>query len=303
MTESKIGLRLAEPGDGPAWWSVIHEAFAARRPVDPPADALGDTPDDVEQALRDGHGIGVEVDGELAGCLILAVEGQVATLRRVSVLPRFSRTGVAAHLVRGALDVAADLGCTRAELLVRVEFPELVEWWGRHGFHVVADEAPNLRLVRDVPWLVRVPTADDMHRLGRRLAQVLRAGDVVILGGELGAGKTTLTQGIGAGLGVDGPVISPTFVISRVHHGPGPDLVHVDAYRMGDGAELADIDLDESLSSSVTVIEWGAGVAEWLASDRLEVRIDRETDTDARTVVLDGTGPRWQGVLQALEVA
>lgn len=142
-----------------------------------------------------------------------------------------------------------------------------------------------------------------MRGLGRQLARVLRAGDVVILSGELGAGKTTLTQGIGEGLRVTSPVISPTFVISRVHHGPGPDLVHVDAYRMGGGAELADIDLDESLDRSVTVIEWGAGLAEWLAADRLEIRIDREADTDSRVVVLDGVGQRWQGVLQALEVA
>lgn len=168
---------------------------------------------------------------------------------------------------------------------------------------MVADDPPNLLLARDVPRLVEVPTTDDMRGLGRQLARVLRAGDVVILSGELGAGKTTLTQGIGEGLRVTSPVISPTFVISRVHHGPGPDLVHVDAYRMGGGAELADIDLDESLDRSVTVIEWGAGLAEWLAADRLEIRIDREADTDSRVVVLDGVGQRWQGVLQALEVA
>lgn len=302
MTESEIRLRLAEAGDGPAWWSVIHEAFSARRPVDPPASALSDTPHDVEQAIRDGYGIGVEVDGQLVGCLILAVDGSVATLRRVSVLPSHSRSGVAAHLVRGALDVAADLGCTRVELVARSEFPELVAWWRRHGFLVVASPLPNHVLARDVPRILEVPDAEHMHRLGQRLAAILRRGDVVILSGPLGAGKTTLTQGIGEGLGVDGPVTSPTFVISRIHHGPGPDLVHVDAYRMADGAELADVDLAESLDGSVTVIEWGTGLAEWLAADRLEIRIDREPGTQRRTVVLDGTGPRWQGVLHILEV-
>ena len=110
MTESESRLRLAEAGDGPAWWSVIHEAFSARRPVDPPASALSDTPHDVEQAIRDGYGIGVEVDGQLVGCLILAVDGSVATLRRVSVLPSHSRSGVAAHLVRGALGIAMMAG-------------------------------------------------------------------------------------------------------------------------------------------------------------------------------------------------
>ena len=121
------------------------------------------------------------------------------------------------------------------------------------------------------------PDAERCAALGARAGRVLRAGDLVVLSGELGAGKTTFTQGIGAGLGVRGEVTSPTFVIARVHPslGDGPPLVHVDAYRLGGVAELDDLDLDTSLDDAVTVVEWGEGIAEGLADDRLEVRIER----------------------------
>jgi tRNA threonylcarbamoyladenosine biosynthesis protein TsaE len=140
---------------------------------------------------------------------------------------------------------------------------------------------------------VAVPTAAAMRALGRRLAGLLRAGDLVILIGGLGAGKTTLVQGIGAGLGVRGPVTSPTFVIARVHPSlsGGPDLVHADAYRLGSPAEVDDLDLDETVASSVTVVEWGGGLAEGLAEDRLEVTITPAGQ--GRKVRVTGLGPRW----------
>ncbi len=108
---------------------------------------------------------------------------------------------------------------------------------------------------------VAVPTAAEMRELGERLAGLLRAGDLIVLSGSLGAGKTTLTQGIGAGLGVRGPVTSPTFVIARQHPSlrGGPDLVHADAYRLGSRAEVDDLDLDTDVATSVTVVEWGEG--------------------------------------------
>src|ERR1700730_7199036 len=122
---------------------------------------------------------------------------------------------------------------------------------------------------------VDVPTAADMRHLGERLAGLLRAGDLVVLSGSLGAGKTTLTQGIGAGLGVRGPVTSPTFVIARQHPSlrGGPDLVHADAYRLGSRAEGDDLDLDTDVATSVTVVEWGEGLVEDLAPSFLQVAI------------------------------
>jgi tRNA threonylcarbamoyladenosine biosynthesis protein TsaE len=147
--------------------------------------------------------------------------------------------------------------------------------------------------------VITVPDADAMRDLGRRLAPLLRAGDLVVLSGGLGAGKTTLVQGVGEGLDVRGPVTSPTFVIARVHPSlcGGPPLVHVDAYRIGDLAEVDDLDLDATLGDSVTVVEWGEGKVEGLTEDRLELRIDRASDADeTRTVTVTGVGARWDGV-------
>ena len=144
---------------------------------------------------------------------------------------------------------------------------------------------------------VIVATAAQMQLLGRRLASLLRAGDLVVLSGPLGAGKTTLAQGIGSGLSVRGPVTSPTFVIARVHpvlDGPGPALVHADAYRLGSPAEVDDLDLDETVASSVTVVEWGGGLAEGLAEDRLEVTITPAGQ--GRDVRVTGLGARWSAL-------
>jgi tRNA threonylcarbamoyladenosine biosynthesis protein TsaE len=147
-----------------------------------------------------------------------------------------------------------------------------------------------------VPAELRIATDVAMRDLGRELAGRLRAGDLVILTGPLGAGKTTLVQGIGEGLGVRGPVTSPTFVIARVHPvlaGSGPSLVHADAYRLGSVGEVDDLDLDADVASAVTVVEWGQGLAEGLAEDRLEISIQPDPDSDVRTVQLNGYGARW----------
>ena len=145
---------------------------------------------------------------------------------------------------------------------------------------------------------IPVATGDDMRTLGRRIAALLRPGDLVVLTGPLGAGKTTLVQGIGEGLDVRGPVTSPTFVIARVHPalGGGPGLVHVDAYRLGSVAEVDDLDLDASLEDCVTVVEWGEGLVEELAADRLEVTITMSPagePGEMRWVTLAGIGERW----------
>lgn len=143
---------------------------------------------------------------------------------------------------------------------------------------------------------IDVPTADDMHALGERLAGLLRAGDLVLLGGSLGAGKTTLAQGIGAGLGVRGPITSPTFIIARVHPSlvGGVPLVHVDAYRLGGWDELEDIDLEATLDEAVTVVEWGEGLAEGLAGERVEIHLDRPTRAgETRHARIEAVGERW----------
>jgi len=137
-----------------------------------------------------------------------------------------------------------------------------------------------------------LPAVEDTKALGRELAQLLRPGDLVVLAGPLGAGKTALTQGIGAGLGVPGPVTSPTFVLARVHRGGRVPLVHVDAYRLAGMADVDDLDLDATTEESVTVVEWGHGLVEQLADEHLVVELDRRDD-DVRTVRLVPVGPGW----------
>jgi tRNA threonylcarbamoyladenosine biosynthesis protein TsaE len=128
-----------------------------------------------------------------------------------------------------------------------------------------------------------VVSPEAMRELGERLAGRLGAGDLVILSGPLGAGKTTLAQGIGRGLGVTSAVVSPTFVIARVHSDGRLPLVHVDAYRLSSIDEVDDLDLDASLEDSVTLVEWGEGLVEGLAGDPVQVRIDRPDDAGDET--------------------
>lgn len=141
--------------------------------------------------------------------------------------------------------------------------------------------------------MITAATADEMHQLGVRLAAHLRAGDLVLVNGPLGAGKTVLAQGVGAGLGITG-ITSPTFVISRVHKAVVP-FIHVDAYRLIDSENpnlyLDDLDLD--IAGSITFIEWGGAESARLSQDRLEITIDRSAEE--REIEIKPVGPRWAG--------
>jgi tRNA threonylcarbamoyladenosine biosynthesis protein TsaE len=150
----------------------------------------------------------------------------------------------------------------------------------------------------------------DTEEFGARVGASLRAGDLVLLSGDLGAGKTTFTRGLARALGVRGPVTSPTFVIARVHPSlvGGPELVHVDAYRLGSLAEVDDLDLDTDAEEAVTVVEWGRGLVEDLARDRLEIDLLRphgaapegsegeEAPVEPRRATVRAVGARWAGV-------
>lgn len=148
---------------------------------------------------------------------------------------------------------------------------------------------------------ILLPTAEDTHRLGVALGEQLTAGDLVILSGSLGAGKTVLTKGIAVGMGVTGIVMSPTFVIARVHRPAtrGTPLVHVDAYRLAGPTEFDDLDLDTDLTAAAVVVEWGEGRAQQLAEDHLLVRLERHPD-DSRSAEFAAAGPRWETVIAAV---
>jgi tRNA threonylcarbamoyladenosine biosynthesis protein TsaE len=141
--------------------------------------------------------------------------------------------------------------------------------------------------------MITAATADEMHQLGVRLAAHLRAGDLVLVNGPLGAGKTVLAQGVGAGLGITG-ITSPTFVISRVHKAVVP-FIHVDAYRLidSDNPNLYLDDLDLDIAGSITFIEWGGTESARLSQDRLEITIDRSAEE--REIEIKPVGPRWAG--------
>lgn len=311
LAETLLGdgrvLRIVEPtpADAPAISTLIVEAFGNRPPVDPPPPALSETPEKVVAALAEGFGVLALVDGEPAGVVMVSVDGPVAGIHRVSVHPRRQRQGIASALVEVAMELLTARGATTVELVARAEFPPVVAWWRRHGFVEVDRDGPSLTLARRLPVRLSAPTAADTQEIGRRLAGVVRAGDLIIASGDLGAGKTTLAQGLGAGMGVAGAIISPTFVLSRVHPSTvgGPALVHVDAYRLSDFAELEDLDLEVSFDDSVTLVEWGAGIAEGLASDYLEVDIRRSLDPEDETrwIFLTPIGDRWTAVRTELE--
>jgi tRNA threonylcarbamoyladenosine biosynthesis protein TsaE len=141
--------------------------------------------------------------------------------------------------------------------------------------------------------VITVATAEEMHQLGQKLSTHLRAGDLVLVNGPLGAGKTVLAQGVGAGLGITG-ITSPTFVISRAHKAAVP-FIHVDAYRLvdSDNPNLYLDDLDLDIAGSITLIEWGGAESARLSQDRLEISIDRSDE--ARKVDIKAVGTRWAG--------
>jgi tRNA threonylcarbamoyladenosine biosynthesis protein TsaE len=295
-------IRRVGPEAAPIVLDIVRAAFSTRPVLDPPADALGETEATIAAGLANGGLVASYEDGRDVGALVLDPEESTLWLRRVGVLPEVRDHGVATALVADALGRAE--GYADVAVLAREELPATSQFWREHGFVPTGGSSPYVELRRPAPRTYEVPDAESMRTLGAGLAAGLRAGDVVVLSGGLGAGKTTFTQGLGVGLGVRGVVTSPTFVISRVHPaaGDGPALVHVDAYRLGGVAELDDLDLDTSLDEAVTVVEWGEGIAEGLADDRVEVRIERavaecvaDDGLDPRRVRIAPVGWRWLG--------
>ncbi|MFL6171844.1 MAG: tRNA (adenosine(37)-N6)-threonylcarbamoyltransferase complex ATPase subunit type 1 TsaE [Marmoricola sp.] len=276
--------------------AVIHGSFAGRPELDPPSTALDETSGSVAAALAEHGGLLAVHDGQPVGALLFSA-GALLGLRRVGVLAEARKHGVASLLAERAEAVARERGYAGLILEARTELPQTVLFWQRHGYTEVDRHGTQLHLQRLLPTRLVLPTPEETTAAGTRLAGVLRGGDLVILAGDLGAGKTTFTQGLGAGLGVRGSVTSPTFVISRVHPSlvGGPALIHVDAYRLGDSAELDDLDLDTDVDQAVTVVEWGSGLAEALSTDRLEITLHRAAD-DVRTMTLTPVGTRWTGV-------
>jgi tRNA threonylcarbamoyladenosine biosynthesis protein TsaE len=311
----------AGPEHAPQIVDIIHRSFGARPVLDPPATAVDETVESVAEVLRTSGGILVERRGLPMGALLYdETRPGLLGLRRVSVDPDLQDRGVASAMVGVAEDTAEERGKDGIWLHVREELPETVKFWSRRHYHPVRQDGTTIEFGKTL-WLSReIPTAETMKSFAGTLSELLRAGDLLVLSGDLGAGKTTFTQGLGDGLGVRGPITSPTFVIARTHPSlvEGPPLVHVDAYRLGDAAEIDDLDLDATTDDAVTVVEWGEGLAEQLSESWLHVRIevrgarpgdplgtphdgddaefDSAQDDEARVVTVKPHGPRWVGV-------
>jgi tRNA threonylcarbamoyladenosine biosynthesis protein TsaE len=292
----------AGPEHAQAVVDIIRRSFGARPTLDPPSTAVDETVDSIAEVLAGPGGLLVERRGQPMGALLFDESRPgLLGLRRVAVDPDLQSRGVASAMVGVAEDVAERLGLDGVWLKARTELPDTVDFWRRRGYWPQGSDGPNIVLGKSLRVAHELPTADDARAFGRALAGLLVAGDLLVLSGALGAGKTTLAQGIGAGLDVRGEVTSPTFVIARVHpsRSGGPALVHADAYRLGGVAELDDLDLDAALDASVTVVEWGEGIAEGLADDRLDIRLDRrrgDASDDTRLVTVRPHGARWSAV-------
>jgi len=293
---------------------TIHRSFGARPKLDPPSTALDETVESVAEVLRTYGGLLVERRGLPMGALMFDESRPgLLGLRRVSVDPDLQDRGVASAMVGIAEDTAEERGKDGVWLHVREELPATAQFWSRRFYHPVSRNGPLIEYGKTL-WLSReIPTANAMQAFAARLAGLLREGDLLVMSGDLGAGKTTFTQGLGEAMGVRGPITSPTFVIARSHPTlvGGPPLVHVDAYRLGDPAEIDDIDLDATADDSVTVVEWGDGMAEQLSDSWLHISIEvrgaRPGDplgtaiglddvSEARVVTVKPHGPRWVGV-------
>jgi len=279
---------------------VIHRSFAARPPLEPPAPALTEDAGSVAEAIAGSGGLVAELDGAIVGALLFdeSRPGLIG-LHRVSVRPDRQGHGVASAMVGVAEEAAKAWGADGVWLWVREELPDTVQFWLRRGYFRTGSEGVHGVVQKSLPARVTVESPEAMADCAARVGALLAAGDLLILQGELGAGKTTFTQGLGEALGVRGPVTSPTFVLSRIHPSlvNGPDLVHVDAFRLSSAAEVDDLDLDATTDSSVTVVEWGVGVAEQLSDNWLHIAISAgSTGPDSRLVTVVPHGARWAGV-------
>ena len=293
-----IEVLAATSKDAEEVFGVIRAAFSARPPVDPLPPALVEGLDVVRERLDLDGGLIARQDGRTVGALLFSDHGRLLSLERVSVHPGMQGAGVAGRLTRAAASHARLNGYEGLHIVARADLPQTVAFWRKQLYNVTGRTGPFLSMTRLFAVEVTTRTAEETRRLGRRLAWRLMPGDLVILTGDLGAGKTTFTQGLGEGLRVKGRVTSPTFVISREHRptGEGPGLVHVDAYRLGGAPELDDLDLDTRFDEAVTVVEWGEGVAEDLADARLEITITRwRGDSLPHAARAGVTGPPGEG--------
>ena len=301
-----VTFRVATPDDAAAVLAVTRAAFGTGPPLEPPSGAASEALDQVTADLMDEGGVVGEHDGMVVATLRLRRRDRAFWLRRVAVAPAMSRRAVGSRLVAWThAHLAQHSDLEELRVGVRTSRPGARRFWEELGYTPSTHHDYWQELRRDPPYSDVVATAAAMRAVGTRLAAVLQPGDLIVCTGGLGAGKTTLAQGVGAGLGVAGPITSPTFVLARRHRPlaagrRGVPFVHADTYRLGAVAdplgELDGLDLDSGLDDAVTFVEWGEGLVEQLATNRVEVRLCADPVSEDRTIVVDALGRRWAGV-------
>jgi tRNA threonylcarbamoyladenosine biosynthesis protein TsaE len=300
-----LELRPATVDDASAVHRLTQAAFAEHADLVPPSTVLAESVADVAGNLAAHPALLALDEGVPVGALRTRPDDdfpqRIRWVTRVSVSPTYRRRGLGSILLTRAARDAASEGIAALRADVRESVPGYRPLYANLGWDVVATRPAWL--VYGLPLARSVPTAAAMQEFGARLGALLEPGDLVLLAGPLGAGKTVMAQGIARGLEVPDRITSPTFVLAREHDGGRLPFVHVDAYRLGSLAELDDLDLDTPGPDAVTVVEWGAGIAEGLAEGHLLVTIDRSDDPadERRQVTFRGVGPRWTSRQQQLD--
>jgi tRNA threonylcarbamoyladenosine biosynthesis protein TsaE len=285
--------------------AVIHAGFGAREVLEPPSTATLETDESIAKALAEHGGLLAVSELGAVGALVFEPADDLLGLRRVAVHPDAQTRGVARTMVRRAERVARARGFEAVRLHARAELPRTVRFWQRLGYRETGREGTMITLAKELPIEVETTSPEQARSLGERLATILRAGDLVILSGDLGAGKTTFTQGFGAALGVDEPITSPTFVLMRTYEGTRLPIVHMDVYRLEHLQEAVDLGLAEILDDgAVALVEWGDLVAAVLPADFLEIAIEQvdgdDTSDDDRVLRIRPVGSRWHARMRGL---
>jgi len=300
-----LEIRAASIDDAADVHRLTQAAFAEHAELEPRTAVLAETVADVAANLGDHPALLALEDGVPVGALRTRPDAEypdrLRWVTRVSVSPSYRRRGLGSRLLVRAAEEATAASMTGLRADVREAVPGYWPLYVNLGWQVVA-QRPAWR-VFGLPLPRPVADANAMRALGQRLAGLLETGDLILLSGPLGAGKTVLAQGIAGGLAVPGRVTSPTFVLAREHERGRLPFIHVDAYRLSSWTELDDLDLATPAEDSVTVVEWGVGLAEGLADGHLLVTIDRSDDPgdDTRQVTLRGVGDGWTARQQLLD--
>lgn len=314
-----VEVRRVGPEAAAEVLAVVRSAFGARPALDPPAPALAETKETIAAKLTGDRGLLACLEGEPVGALLLDPQGSTTYLRRFGVTPAAQGHGVAGSLIEAALReaTASEEGSSELAVVAREELPATVRFWKRQGFREIRRETPNVELRRSLrTQVLQAPDAEAMRELGRRLTAQLAAGDLIVLTGDLGAGKTTFVRHLLRALGVRGRIKSPTYAIVEPHmaagsphvHGQGAlPIWHFDFYRFDDPREWEDAGFRELFASrGLKLVEWPEKAAGLLPGIDADIHIEPDAmdlsddDDPPRLVRMSARSDTGRALLEAV---